>query len=87
MVFAVPLGDAKCPLIHLDDYGKYARWLFDTPAKSSGLQLHVATEDSAWKDLAAAFTVKTGKKAVSKDVSFDEYFSLGISPEPDRKIG
>lgn len=26
-VFAVPLGDARCPLIYLEDYGQYARWL------------------------------------------------------------
>lgn len=87
MVFAVPLGDARCPLIYLDDYGKYARWLFDNPARSNGLELHVATEDIAWKDLAAAFTAVTGKKAVYKDVSVDEYFALGIFPQPDRKIG
>jgi hypothetical protein len=87
LVFAVPLGDSKCPLIYLEDYGAYARWLFDNPARSNGLELHVATEDIAWKDLAAAFTEVTGRKAVYKDVSLDEYFSLGIFPYPDAKVG
>ena len=87
LVFAVPLGDAKCPLIHLDDYGKYARWLFDNPDESNGMELHVATEDIAWKDLAAAFSEVTGKKAVYKDVTIDEYFQLGIFPNPEAKIG
>ena len=87
MVFAVPLGDARCPLIYLEDYGAYARWLFDTPERSNGLELHVATEDIAWKDLAVAFTEVTGVKAVYKDVTLDEYFSLGIFPQPDAKIG
>ena len=87
LVFAVPLGDAKCPLIHLEDYGAYARWLFDNPAESNGLELHVATEDIAWKDLVAAFTAITGKKAVYKDVSLDQYFSLGIFPNPEEKVG
>lgn len=64
MVFAVPLGDANCPLIYLEDYGAYARWPFDNPARSNGLELHVATEDIAWKDLTAAFTEVTGRKAV-----------------------
>ncbi|KEF52301.1 uncharacterized protein A1O9_11541 [Exophiala aquamarina CBS 119918] len=87
LVFTVPLGDAKCPLIYLEDYGPYARWLFDYPARSSGLELHVATEDIAWKDLATAFTEVTGRKAVYKDVSLDEYFSLPIFPYPDNKVG
>ncbi|KAL7949224.1 hypothetical protein V8C42DRAFT_361810 [Trichoderma barbatum] len=87
MVFAVPLGDARCPLIYLEDYGSYARWLFDTPERSNGLELHVATEDIAWKDLAAAFTEVTGVKAIYKNVTLDEYFALGIFPQPDAKIG
>ncbi|KAJ5605380.1 hypothetical protein N7510_008161 [Penicillium lagena] len=87
MVFAAPLGDGKCPLIHLEDYGSYARWLFDNPARSKGLELHVGTEDIAWKDLAAAFTAVTGRKAVYKDVTLDEYFQLGIWPDPDAKLG
>lgn len=87
MVFAVPLGDAKCPLIYLEDYGAYARWLLDHPERSNGLELHVATEDIAWKDLAAAFTEVTGKKAIYWNVSLDEYFNLPIFPAPDKKIG
>jgi hypothetical protein len=86
-VFAVPLGNAKCPLIHLDDYGRYARWLLNNPDRSNGLELHVATEDVAWADLAAAFTKVTGKKAVYKDISLDEYFTLPIFPYPDMRIG
>ncbi|OBT53961.1 hypothetical protein VE04_04740 [Pseudogymnoascus sp. 24MN13] len=57
-----PLGTAKCPLIYLKDYGDYARWMLDTPARSNGLVLHVATEDISWKDLTAAFTEVTGIK-------------------------
>ncbi|KAK5553556.1 hypothetical protein LTR46_008532 [Exophiala xenobiotica] len=87
MVFAVPLGEARCPLIHLDDYGAYARLLLDHPERSNGLELHVATEDIAWKDVAAAFTAVTGRKAVYRDVTLDEYFKLPIFPEPDRKVG
>jgi hypothetical protein len=85
-VFALPIGDAKLPLIHLDDYGQYARWLLDNPARSNGLELHVATEDIAYKDLAAAFTEVTGKKAVYKELTLDEYFNLGIFTQPDATI-
>ncbi|KFZ20417.1 hypothetical protein V501_00157 [Pseudogymnoascus sp. VKM F-4519 (FW-2642)] len=87
LVFAVPLGTSKCPLIYLKDYGEYARWMFDTPGQSSGLELHVATEDIAWKDLAAAFTAVTGLKSVYKDVTLDEYFNFGLFPNPEAKIG
>jgi uncharacterized protein YbjT (DUF2867 family) len=87
MMFAVPLGDGRCPLIYLGDYGQYARWMFDSPSKSVGIELHVATEDIAWKDLAAAFTEVTGKKAVYKDVTLEEYFSMGLFPNVNAKIG
>jgi uncharacterized protein YbjT (DUF2867 family) len=87
LVFAAPLGKGKCPLIYLEDYGAYARWMFDNPSRSNGLNLHVATEDIAWKDLAAAFTAVTGQKAIYKDVSLDEYFQLGIFPNPEAKVG
>lgn len=87
MVFAVPAGKGRVPLIYLDDYGRYARWIFDTPSQSTGLELRVATEDIEWKDVAAAYTKVTGKKAVYKDVTLDEYFNLGLFPDPDAKIG
>jgi hypothetical protein len=31
-----PVGSEKIPLIHLDDLGAYARWIFDHTEKSSG---------------------------------------------------
>ncbi|KAB5515672.1 hypothetical protein GE09DRAFT_1013005 [Coniochaeta sp. 2T2.1] len=87
LVFAAPLGEGKCPLIHLEDYGLYARWIFDTPSRSNGMQLHVATEDIAWKDLAAVFTAVTGRKAVYKDLPLEQYFQLPIFPNPDMIVG
>jgi hypothetical protein len=87
MVFAAPVGEGNVPLIYLEDYGRYARWIFDTPSRSTGRELHVATEDIAWKDLAAVFTEVTGKKAIYHDVTLDEYFNLGIFPAPEEKIG
>jgi uncharacterized protein YbjT (DUF2867 family) len=87
LVFAAPLGDGSCPLIHLEDYGQYVRWAFDTPSRSSGMQLHVATEDVAWKDLAAAFTKVTGRKAIYKELTLDQYFQLPIFPNPEMTVG
>lgn len=61
--------------------------MFDTLDRSNGLQLHVATEDGGWTDLAAAFTELTGQKSRYKAVTLDEYFQLGILPNPDEKLG
>ncbi|KAJ5413620.1 hypothetical protein N7509_000247 [Penicillium cosmopolitanum] len=87
MIFAAPLGNGKCPLIHLEDYGLYARWLFDNPTRSNGLELHVGTEDIAWKDLAAVFTAVTGTGAVYRDFTLDESFQLGMWPNPEALLG
>ena len=87
MVFSLPVGDAKVPLIHLDDYGKYVRWVFDHPERSNGLELTVATEDVAWKDVASAFSDVTGRRAIYKNVSMDEFFELGGLPPADAQIG
>jgi hypothetical protein len=87
LVFTAPLGTGKCPLIYLEDYGQYSRWILDNPARSNGLELHVGTEDIAWKDLATVFTAVTGISAVYKDVTLDEYFRLGIWPNPDVLLG
>ncbi|RFU75303.1 hypothetical protein TARUN_6940 [Trichoderma arundinaceum] len=87
LVFAAPLGEAKCPLIYLEDYGAYARWIFDYPARSNGLDLRVATEDINWNDVAASFTEVTGIKSVYKDFKLDDYFRLGTIPNPDAKMG
>jgi hypothetical protein len=87
MVFSAPIGSAKLPVIYLQDYGSYARWLLDNPTRSNGFELHVGTEDIAYADLATAFTEVTGKKAVYKEVNLDEYFKLGLFPDPEAKIG
>jgi len=87
MVFSAPIGEAKLPLIYLEDYGQYAQWILNNPSRSNGLELHVGTEDIAYKDLATAFTEVTGKKAIYKEVTLDEYFKLGLFQDPDAKIG
>ncbi|RFU79328.1 hypothetical protein TARUN_2896 [Trichoderma arundinaceum] len=85
--FALPLGKGKCSMVSLTDYAKYVRWAFDTPSRSNGLDLHVITEDITGENLAAAFTQVTGKKAVYRDISLDEYFTLPIFPDPEAKMG
>src|SRR6266511_4266821 len=74
IVFDYPLGDGALPLIYLPDFGRYVRWQFDDPQKSVGTLLKVSTEHVSGNYLAKVFTEITGKKAVYKNVSLEEYF-------------
>ncbi|KAA8571837.1 hypothetical protein EYC84_001802 [Monilinia fructicola] len=88
LAFSAPLGPrGSAPLIALEDLGKYARWVFDHPERSNGLNLHVASQEVIWADIPAAFTEVTGKKAVYRDVTLQGWFDLGIFPDPDAKFG
>jgi uncharacterized protein YbjT (DUF2867 family) len=72
-VFRAPLEDGAVPYIHLDDLALYAKWLFDHPGESAGLELKVATEHVGWKYLAETFEKVTGKKARYESVSIEEF--------------
>jgi len=87
LVFAAPLGNGHPPLIYLPDLGRYARWLFDHPERSNGMNLRIATEDVGWDYLAKTFTEITGKKAVYLDITLDQLFASGAFPNPDAKVG
>lgn len=87
MVFAAPVGKGQPPLIYLPDLGRYARWMFDNPQRSNGLNLRVATESVGWDYLAKTFTEITGKRAVFKDITLDDLFASGVFPAPDGKVG
>jgi len=80
LVFAHPMGDGKVPMIHLDDIGRYARWIFDHPEESNGMDLEVATEHVGWHYLVECVQKITGNKAVFKDLEQSEYLAKsGIS--------
>jgi NmrA-like family len=71
-VFRAPLGEGAVPYIHLDDLAQYAKWLFDHPEESAGIDLQVATEHVGWGYLAETFERVTGKKARYEAVSVEE---------------
>ncbi|KAJ7250156.1 NAD-P-binding protein [Mycena haematopus] len=79
VVFAAPFGDAHVPLIALEDLGWWARYTFDHRAETSGRELNIASECVHWDDLVKTFTEVTGKPAVYKRLSVDEF--LGIFDE------
>lgn len=68
------IGDGAAPLIHLEDLGQYTRWIFDHPERSVGLDLEIATAHVGWQELARSFTQVTGKPAVYKPLTEDQYF-------------
>jgi hypothetical protein len=88
--FIAPLGSGHVVLIHLEDLGLYACWLFDHRKEANGLNLEVATEHVSWPALVAAFIKVTGKKAEYLDVSSEDYFNRYYpagTKVVDRKIG
>lgn len=61
-------------MIHLEDLGQYTRWIFDHPERSVGLDLEIATAHVKWQELAESFTRVTGKLAIYKPLTEDQYF-------------
>lgn len=86
-VFKAPVGNGTPPMIYLEDLGRYAKWLFDHPDRANGMNLKIATEQVGWADVAKSFTEITGKKAIFKDITLEEYFALPLFPNPDAKVG
>jgi hypothetical protein len=64
------------PVIVLSDLGYYARWIFDHPEESAGLDLEIATEHLQWQKLVDAFIKVTGKKAEYKDMPAKEFMEV-----------
>jgi hypothetical protein len=86
-VFFVPLGNGAAPVIHLDDLGKYARWIFDNPSESSGRNLEVATCQVSLKDMVEVFQRVTGEPAKAIYLTPEEYFASGKwNLDPNMKL-
>ncbi|KAJ7753955.1 hypothetical protein DFH07DRAFT_823750 [Mycena maculata] len=75
VVFATPAGNAKLPLIVLRDNGLWARWTFDHRAETSGRDLDVVSELVRWDDLVKTFTKVTGKPAVYRSLTLDQWWA------------
>ncbi|KAJ6509697.1 NAD(P)-binding protein [Mycena vulgaris] len=75
VVWAAPLEDARVPLIALKDLGWWARWTFDHRAEASARELNVTSECIAWDQLVETFTRVTGRRAVYRRLSLDEWFA------------
>jgi hypothetical protein len=83
-VFQMPLGPSGAmPLVSLNDVGKYARWIFEHPERSAGLQLGVAIAHVTGAEHAAAFEAVTGKKARYEDTPLQAV----LNRLPQGKVG
>lgn len=65
--------DGKIPLMALDDVGVFVKWIFDHPEQSAGMNLEMATDQVSFSDITSTFTRVTGRKAVHRVISFEEY--------------
>ncbi|KAJ7660793.1 NAD(P)-binding protein [Mycena polygramma] len=74
VVFAAPVAGGQIPMIALKDLGWWARYTFDHRAETSGQELNVTSERVGWEYLVETFTKVTGKPAVFKPQSLDEWW-------------
>ncbi|KAJ7782803.1 NAD-P-binding protein [Mycena metata] len=90
-VFATPVGEGHIPMIALEDLGFWARWTFDHRSESSGKDLEIATQMVQMQEVVDTFTKVTGKPAVYKRLTIDEwwgYFTNWDGPiARERKFG
>ncbi|KAE8442946.1 hypothetical protein EG329_002484 [Mollisiaceae sp. DMI_Dod_QoI] len=83
-VFRFPLGPTGAmPLVSLDDLAEYAKWIFEHPERSAGLNLGVAIAHVTGAEQAAAFEKVTGQRAKYEDVPLQKYLQC----LPPGKIG
>ncbi|KAF7333752.1 NmrA domain-containing protein [Mycena venus] len=75
VVFAAPAGHAKFPLVTLKDIGWWARYTFDHRTETSGRDLSIASHVVSWDEIAKTFTKVTGKPAVYKAQSVEEWWN------------
>ncbi|CZR62679.1 related to nitrogen metabolic regulation protein nmr [Phialocephala subalpina] len=75
VTWRVPLGQGHVLHVALEDCGYYARWIFDHPERSNGMDLEVAIAHIGYDELAKAFEKVTGHPARYIDTSLDEYWA------------
>lgn len=88
--FSLPLGSGAMPMIALSDLARYVHWAYQTPTRSTGLRLGVATAHVTGADMAAALAAASGRAAHYQDVPVAAWLqkAFGSNPHgPDTKVG
>jgi len=75
-IFPGMTGDGHIQFVELAQYGHYARWSFDNPSRSVGKEIALAAYTATLKGIADAFQQVTGKPAISRDLTPDQWFEL-----------
>ena len=75
VVFVTPLDRGHVPMIALKDLGFFARYAFDHRAEVSGRDVEIAPDWVGWDYLVQTFTEVTGKRAIFRSLSMDEWFA------------
>lgn len=85
--FRAPIGQGSIPFLDVNDFGLIARHVFENSRETVGKTLSWGAWYTTYSELASAFENTTGKKAVFKDVTQEEWFE-GISSyvNPDIKL-
>ncbi|KAJ7129088.1 NAD-P-binding protein [Mycena filopes] len=85
VVFAAPVAGGQIPMIALKDLGWWARYTFDHRSETSGREFNITSERVGWEYLVKTFTKVTGKPAVFKPQSLDEWW-LNFGPGIDEPV-
>ncbi|CDO76850.1 hypothetical protein BN946_scf185033.g47 [Trametes cinnabarina] len=85
-VFAAPIGNGHVPMIALSDVGFFARYIFDHREATSAQELEVASDWVDWPYLVSTFTKITGKPAVYRPLSMNEWFALWNQDDIQRPL-
>lgn len=72
-------------MIALKDIGVYIIWIFKNQSESAGLDLQVVTDTVSFCEVARTFTEVTGKTAIHKTLSWDEYAEVA-EPYPGASV-
>ncbi|KAH7313188.1 hypothetical protein BKA65DRAFT_574281 [Rhexocercosporidium sp. MPI-PUGE-AT-0058] len=82
--FAAPIGKGAIPFVDVEDYGVRTRYAFENPGECVGKTIGWATWMTMYSELVTAFKNVTGKEAMFRDITYDEWFerlSAYVDPE------
>jgi hypothetical protein len=88
--FHLPLGSGAIPMISLEDLARYVHWAYQTPGRSNGLRLSIATAHITGQDMADSFTAVTGQSARYVDIPIKLWLEKAFGDLPkgvDTKVG
>jgi hypothetical protein len=85
VVFATPIQNGHMNVVALSDIAWWTRYTFDNRTSTSGKQLAIASDVVTFDHVAEVFTRVTGKPAVHKKLTIDEWFAC--FKDVDRSLG